>query len=385
MRLHKDCAWYDVTVDTRLPARAGAPAFGRAERGREGAAEQAWVALAEKAYAKLHGSYAAIGGGPLPDAMADLTGGVTESVDLASPEGLARVASGELWRTLQDCNARGHLIGCALHARGARAPAHGGGAAGADAGGVRANHAYAVLDVQTLAHCGTRLLRVRNPWGADAGWAGEWSARSAVWVVHPTAAKQLGFSRAADDAGGAGGADGADAGAFWIAWEDFVAAFNRVHLCRVFPPHWHSLVVRAEWAQHSCGGAPSEPTWFLNPQFRLLAPHAATAACLTISQADPRLPGRSNGSNGRSSARLVGLSLFAAPHGEFPARVWRPADAELVAEAPAQEARDVSLFCRLLPGRLYFAVPHTALAGQTAGAGAPKPPPRPAPPPPPAA
>lgn len=352
VQLYKDCAWHNVTVDTRIPARKNGDTDGAklvASFGGSVTSGESWVAILEKAYAKLHGSYAAIGGGALADAMADLTGGVTESIDTKSEEGLRRIASGELWRTLQDSHAQGHLVGCAQQVRGEVTPAAASRTGGA--AGVLPNHAYAVLDIVTIAHDGIRLLQIRNPWGKGAGWTGDWSERSMTWAVHPTAAKQLEYKPDEDQGG-----------AFWISYEDFVQVFNRTHICRIFPLHWHSLVIRSEWSSHSCGGPPAEPTWFLNPQFRIMVT-AATSAVITLAQMDPRLPGRSS----NLAPRLIGLTVLAAPKGEFPARIWEVSRGVIVGQARAQEGRDVSLLLKLVPNKLYYLVPHTALAGQSAG------------------
>ena len=54
-----------------------------------------WVMLLEKAYAKLHGSYKAIEGGYVHEALADLTGGLPGKVELS------REATDEVWNKLK--------------------------------------------------------------------------------------------------------------------------------------------------------------------------------------------------------------------------------------------------------------------------------------------
>ena len=66
---YKDGSWRPVVVDDYLPTNwMGNHLFARS-RGNE-----LWVSVLEKAYASLHGSYTAIEGGWIEDALCDLTG-----------------------------------------------------------------------------------------------------------------------------------------------------------------------------------------------------------------------------------------------------------------------------------------------------------------------
>lgn len=44
--------------------------------------KELWVAIIEKAYAKLHGCYESLNGGMIDDGLVDLTGHVAEKVKL---------------------------------------------------------------------------------------------------------------------------------------------------------------------------------------------------------------------------------------------------------------------------------------------------------------
>lgn len=69
--------WLEVTVDDRLPTVNNRLVFVQTQQ-----SNQFWAALLEKAYAKLHGSYEALKYGCSLDGLADLTGGITESINI---------------------------------------------------------------------------------------------------------------------------------------------------------------------------------------------------------------------------------------------------------------------------------------------------------------
>lgn len=63
----------------RLPTKNGRLIFGSCIDKTE-----FWLALVEKAYAKLHGSYEALVGGHALEAFVDLTGGIAETIQVSS-------------------------------------------------------------------------------------------------------------------------------------------------------------------------------------------------------------------------------------------------------------------------------------------------------------
>lgn len=96
------------------------------------------------------------------------------------------------------------------------------------------------------------LQQLRNPWGRGE-WRGEWSDDWSGWADHPdieaaladdehavwpvmcqlidlTLCQQLqGFVRGED-------------GVFWMVWEDFIANFNKIYICRTFKDHTQLMV-----------------------------------------------------------------------------------------------------------------------------------------------
>uniref|UniRef100_A0A1I8IUE1 Calpain catalytic domain-containing protein n=1 Tax=Macrostomum lignano TaxID=282301 RepID=A0A1I8IUE1_9PLAT len=109
---------YRVVVDDRLPSRGGQLLRCHSDDGAE-----FWSALLEKAYAKLHGGYAALANGRIADAIASFCRGIPDSWDLrhlqaqlAATSALAHAASEGKGRRTGDYTAdnlvygRGYLL-----------------------------------------------------------------------------------------------------------------------------------------------------------------------------------------------------------------------------------------------------------------------------------
>eukprot|EP00976_Prorocentrum_cordatum_P009918 198749-Prorocentrum_minimum.AAC.2 len=65
-----------------------------------------------------------------------------------------------------------------------------------------------------------------------------------------------------------------DDGTFWIEYGDFVREFNKLFVCRLFPPSWHQLTIKGAWVGKTAGGSPFQKgrisgTWCNNPQYHL--------------------------------------------------------------------------------------------------------------------
>ena len=152
---HKDGKWRTVVVDDHFPtSNRGTHLFAHS-RGTE-----LWVCVLEKAYASLHGSYAAIEGGFIEDALVDLTGGIKISPPMIEPDSSAGIETA--WKQIEKLASSGSYL---LGASTVRAP-DGGGDSHTTRGIVH-GHAYALLEVVSTHPEGERLLKLRKPVGED--------------------------------------------------------------------------------------------------------------------------------------------------------------------------------------------------------------------------
>lgn len=96
--------WVDVIIDDRLPTDNEGFVYASSSEKTE-----FWTALLEKAYAKLYGSYQALDGGFMIEAMEDFTGGIGECYTIG------REAPSNLWGIMAKADAMKSLICCSTY------------------------------------------------------------------------------------------------------------------------------------------------------------------------------------------------------------------------------------------------------------------------------
>ncbi|KAK0726757.1 hypothetical protein B0T26DRAFT_671517 [Lasiosphaeria miniovina] len=172
---------------------------------------ETWVPLIEKAYAKAHGDYASLAGGWIGEGLEDLSGGVTTELLASDILDLDGFWDNELSRVNDE-----FLFGCST---GLLDGGYG------DRDGISEGHAYVVMEARTLKN-GTRLLKLRNPWGkAKKGiWEGAWSDGSKEWTTEVQ--EELGHQFGSDSV-------------FWISYEDLLSKYQHFDRTRLFrDPDW---------------------------------------------------------------------------------------------------------------------------------------------------
>lgn len=279
----------NVTIDDRLPCNAkGVPVFAKCSD-----ANEFWVSLIEKAYAKVYGAYSQLEKGLTRDALVDMTGGVSDKIEVGPP---GSTIAESLWDTLvKEPTSYERLLGCIAFGDGI-----GEGPLG-DTGLLKA-HAYGIMRVATIPD-GTRLVQCRNPWGSGGGgdepleWNGAWSDfdTSGRWTVDLR--MLLDHTEDAND------------GLFWMSFDDFCTHFDEVEVCKVFPESkWTTKVEIGEWKGESAAGrfhyAPA-----VNPQY-VLDVHTRGVAVVALRQKEARFAGDDKFENVH-----IGMQVVRAPLG----------------------------------------------------------------------
>lgn len=208
VRLFLDGQWDTIFVDELLPAtnRDDAETLAFVKSFCAVSGEQTlWASVLEKAYAKAHGSYVALSGGQISEALEALTGAATVSIQL--PDSFQELDS--LFRVLQRWKEVEQLpMGCGTEPQTAL--------------GLRGSHAYAILAVKEYPE--GRLVWVRDPHGVSQfprlGSVGEAVAKRLARGVSNTLTddceRALVQTTALND------------GSFFIDYAHFAAAYSQV-------------------------------------------------------------------------------------------------------------------------------------------------------------
>ncbi|CAN8029262.1 unnamed protein product [Ixodes persulcatus] len=268
--------WKEVLIDDRLPTVNQRLVFVQSGQG-----NVFWAALLEKAYAKLYGSYEALKYGSSLDGLADLTGGVTETLSIRQdPSSCARTLAGSLLArttlvtalvqqqhtqsTLNDCYLRRtlenvHASTCSGTAQESRTSPE------KMANGISLGTNYRILSFQKVTTAGgeqVQLLKLRNPVGVGSL---EWDK------VPPEEQERLNYKSTSE-------------GEFWMSYQDFMKTFTSlevVHLdsetsrdevtLREKVP-WQMKVWKGNWQRGvTAGGCRNHTdTFHINPQFQLI-------------------------------------------------------------------------------------------------------------------
>ncbi|KAL9561422.1 hypothetical protein ACKAV7_014777 [Fusarium commune] len=180
-----------------------------------GGANETWVPLLEKAFAKIHGDYAALDYGWAGTAVEDLTGGVTTVI-----QGDRVLRKERLWRELLGSGEGDFLFSLSTGSQGNKYR-----------NGLILRHDYSILHaIQIEDELGNTvsLVKIRNPWGEKSPsghgeWGGAWSDGSEEWT--PFMMKKL-RHKFRDD------------GTFWMSFHDMLENFRWIYRTRLFDKRW---------------------------------------------------------------------------------------------------------------------------------------------------
>jgi calpain-15 len=310
----KSGEWVRVTVDDYFPCfPQDTPIFSRSH------GKELWVLLLEKAYAKLHGSYALLRGGWAAEGMMDLTGCPTLNIDFTTAEGKAMIESGELWDKIKKYDEIGALISASTAGEDRFTES----AAPLKKGGLVPGHAYTVIVAREAQ--GNRLLNIRNPWG-QFEWDGDWSDKSPLW----TEEMKSEIRPVLDE----------NDGTFWISYEDFTKQFSGINICRV--DCYQEARIKGTFERTEIAGE----SWVVSKSYFVVQSKRNTSITVGLHQEDAR----NYGVDERRPYLDLGLVVLDMTDGGF----------KLCKAKEAVSERQVELDIDLEPDKMYLIWPRTS-------------------------
>lgn len=203
------CGGYEnIIIDGTFPCRRAPAGFSTFLYGHSTSGNCLWPSIIEKAFAKVHGSYASISAGTTAEAFTTLTGLPVQTFHIGSKEWYEDVQKSpdELFALLHSFSTGACVLAASC----------GGGSRKDEAAKqfqLRANHAYAILSISVCEQSGRRLIHARDPW-----------SRTECAVAEAPPAQ---FARDKSKSVGPG--------EFFISFDNFCQAFNLVTACMTQP------------------------------------------------------------------------------------------------------------------------------------------------------
>jgi hypothetical protein len=148
-------------VDNYIPVKNGYPAFSRAQ------GKELWVLMLEKAWAKIHKSYERIESGDTQLTVRDLTGAPGKTYDLTKQ-------TEDIFELMAEADAKDHIICASIDQASPEESKQ------LQELGLVDRHAYSIITVKDVGV--EKICRIRNPWGGEFEWKGEWSDLSDKWT-----------------------------------------------------------------------------------------------------------------------------------------------------------------------------------------------------------
>ncbi|XP_023016571.1 calpain C [Leptinotarsa decemlineata] len=333
--------WTEVLVDDRLPTVHGKLAFLQSQN-----SDHFWPGLLEKAYAKLHGSYEALKYGSMLDGLADLTGGITESIPIRQDA----PSCARLLHKLLDMTS---IVTCTVQNPN-QVRSH----TEKLANGVQVGinyRLYALERVDTFSGEGVQLLKVRNPLGQPSEYIGSWYADCPEYSEIPPPELERLQGKLQE-------------GEFWMPFPHFTKTFTHlevVHLdsdtSRDEPSlhnknTWQMRLYQGIWQRGvTAGGCRNNPdTFHINPQLHLLLSEMEEVV-VSLNQhsiMEPKVIGLTAYSLAKSSNETIGRAFFKKNKSLF--------------NSQYTNSRQVSHRCQLEQGG-YLIIPTTFEPGQESG------------------
>lgn len=239
--------WHVVEIDDQIPCKRRAwfereawPLFAQCPK------KEIFLLLLEKAFAKVCGSYEALKGGRTLWAWQILTGVEDQYMLRKSAEGSWKrseidleeqrrrmlddndrrccpmrrrikdpiLTGDQLFLYLNECDINQYLMSASIPS--SDNPE---GELERRKDGLVVGHNYSIIQAYEAGEF--KMVELRNAWGPDLEWNGDWSENSDLWDKHPDVSRTLEYTRASPDRDGA----------FWMSFHDFKCIFSCINVC----------------------------------------------------------------------------------------------------------------------------------------------------------